>query len=253
VPPDYFSRTGQLWGNPHYDWAAHAKEDYAWWVGRFRWLLGMMDAVRVDHFRGFEGFWSVPARYKTAVHGHWEKGPGKNFFNALQRQLGKIPILAEDLGVITTEVTKLKEAFFLPGMTVLPFSIWKEEGGFHMPQPRQNCFYYSGTHDNDTLLGWLNSIHEKEKDLYCAAALYAGKKETIKPRELVMPLLEAVLKSEARVAIIPVQDWLGLDTDARMNRPATCDGNWNWRLAGGELTQKLARQIRLRVQETNRC
>ena len=253
VPPDYFSRTGQLWGNPHYDWPAHAKEDYAWWSGRMRWLLGMVDTVRVDHFRGFEAFWSVSARCKTAIHGKWVKGPGRQLFQALQRQLGKIPILAEDLGVITDEVVKLKEAFFLPGMTVLPFSIWRESTGFRLPEPEPNSFYYTGTHDNDTLFGWLKSIRTADPGLYAAVTAYADEDETIRPHRLVRSLIDAVLKSEARVAVIPVQDWLGLGEGARMNCPSTCNGNWCWRLAGGELTPKLARQVWKMVHRAKRC
>ena len=254
VPPDYFSRTGQLWGNPHYDWARHAAEDYAWWVRRLRWLFRAVDAVRIDHFRGFEAFWEIPARAKTAVHGKWVKGPAEHFFNSLLRQLGEMPILAEDLGVITPEVVKLKESFFLPGMMIMPFEIWAEEegAGFHLPKPQPNTFFYTGTHDNDTLLGWLNFVQARQPELYEGALEYAQAAPDISPVELVRELIARVLRSEARVAVIPAQDWLGLDTEARMNLPATSQGNWAWRLAGGELTPELARQMRALAIETDR-
>ena len=252
VPPDYFSRTGQLWGNPHYQWSAHAETDYAWWVGRFRWLFRLVDAVRVDHFRGFEAFWEIPARCKTAIHGRWVKGPGQELFQALRRQLGQIPVLAEDLGVITPEVTRLKEAFFFPGMTVLPFSIWREADGFVFPAPEPNSFYYTGTHDNDTLLGWLRILEKTDRELYGATAAYAGLPANTAPRKLARALIESVLGSDARTAIVPLQDWLELDSAARMNHPSTCEGNWCWRLEGCELTPALAGKIRHVVKKTGR-
>ena len=252
VPPDYFCRTGQLWGNPHYDWACHGKEDFAWWAARLRWLFRAVDAIRIDHFRGFEAFWEIPACNKTAAHGKWVKGPAGKLFCSLLGQNGPMPILAEDLGVITPEVVKLKEAFFLPGMAVLPFLIWLEEEGVHLPKPQPNTFFYTGTHDNDTLLGWLKSIHLADPELYAAAAVYGQMNSATMPKGLVRPLIVSVLRSEARVAVIPIQDWLELDTDARMNLPGTCSGNWGWRLSGDELTPKLAREIRELVQETGR-
>lgn len=254
VPPDYFSRTGQLWGNPHYYWPQHEAEDYAWWVGRLRWLFRSVDAVRIDHFRGFEAFWEIPARAKTAVHGKWVKGPAENFFNALLRQLGEIPILAEDLGVITPEVVKLKEAFFLPGMAIMPFLIWREEdgGGYHLPAPTPNTFYYTGTHDNDTLLGWLKSVREEQPELFDGALAYAGVRTGMDPADLVRPLVAKVMRSAARTAMVPLQDWLALDTEARMNRPATDSGNWTWRMAGDELTPGLAAEMRTLAAEAGR-
>lgn len=254
VPPDYFSATGQRWGNPHYDWVQHAKEDYSWWIHRLQWLLRSVDMIRIDHFRGFEAFWEIPIRAKTAIHGKWVKGPAEKFFNALLFQLGEIPILAEDLGVITPEVVKLKESFFLPGMSILPFQIWVEEDGtsIHLPAPQPNTFYYTGTHDNDTLLGWLKFVQKANPDLYEGAVTYAQATPTVSPGKLVRLLIARLMHSEARVAMVPIQDWLGLDTEARMNLPATSSGNWRWRLSGGELTPELAREIKALVVETAR-
>ncbi len=253
VPPDYFCSTGQLWGNPHYDWPRHETEDYAWWIRRIQWLFRAVDAVRIDHFRGFEACWQVPARAKTAVKGNWVKGPAEHFFNALWRQLGPLPIIAEDLGVITPEVVKLKESFFLPGMVILQFEIWPEEASFHLPAPSPNSFYYTGTHDNDTLLGWLKFVRAGEPELFAGAALYAGKKTSISPAKLVRPLVEQLLQSDARVAVVPIQDWLGLNTKSRMNMPSTASGNWSWRLSGAELTTELAAQIRILTEKSQRC
>jgi len=254
VPPDYFSETGQLWGNPHYDWHQHAAEDYAWWIRRLQWLFRSVDTVRVDHFRGFEAFWEISARAKTAVTGRWVKGPAEHFFTALQRQLGEIPILAEGLGVITPEVVKLKEEFFLPGMVIMPFEIWPEADGkgFHLPDPQPNTFYYTGTHDNDTLLGWLKFVQAEQPELYEGALAYAAAKPDVTLNDLVRALVVRVLGSVARAAVIPVQDWLALDTDARMNLPGTSNGNWTWRLSGQELTPELAAEIRTLVLETAR-
>ena len=254
VPPDYFSRTGQRWGNPHYDWAQHAADDYSWWIRRLQWLFRSVDAIRIDHFRGFEAFWEIPVRAKTAIRGKWVKGPAAHFFNALLRQLGEIPILAEDLGVITPEVVKLKESFFLPGMAIMPFLIWPEPDGkaYHLPDPQPNTFYYTGTHDNDTLLGWLNFVKVKQPELYAGALAYAQASSDIPLPALVRALVERVMSSAARVAMIPVQDWLGLDTDARMNLPGTSTGNWAWRLTGTELTPELAQEIHAVVAKTAR-
>lgn len=252
VPPDYFSRTGQLWGNPHYRWEAHAEEGYAWWIRRLRWLLRLVDIVRIDHFRGFEAFWEIPAHCKTAVHGRWVKGPGQDLFHALIRELGDISVLAEDLGVITSEVVQLKDAFFLPGMAVLPFAVWREGAGFHLPSPEPNSFYYTGTHDNDTLLGWLQALRNTDNGLYGAVAAYAGKQEAASPRKLIDPLIGAVLGSEARNVVVPLQDWLGLDSGARMNHPATCTGNWGWRMSKVEFTSSIAKKIKRMTQKTGR-
>ncbi len=252
VPPDYFSKTGQLWGNPHYDWPRHAKEDYAWWIRRIQWLFRAVDAVRIDHFRGFEACWAVPARAKTAVKGKWAKGPAELFFNALWQQLGPVPFIAEDLGVITPEVVKLKDSFFMPGMVILQFEIWPTKTDIHLPTPTPNSLYYSGTHDNDTLLGWLKQIKQNQPAIYNAAAAYAGCKPSTAARNLVNPLIEQVLRSQARIAVIPLQDWLGLDANSRMNRPSTVSGNWSWRLSGGELTPELAAKIASLVEATGR-
>lgn len=253
VPPDYFSKTGQLWGNPHYNWRRHEKQDFAWWVSRIKWLFQLVDAIRIDHFRGFEAYWEIPARAKTAARGRWTKGPGKRFFNAIWRNLGPVPIIAEDLGVITPEVVQMKDAFFLPGMMIMQFEFWSETDRIHLPAPLPNSIYYSGTHDNDTLYGWLRQIRKNQPELFAGAAAYAGRNPSISAAWLVGPLLERMMQSQARTAIIPLQDWLGLGSQARMNMPSTINGNWIWRLTGSELTAELAARIAAQVQASGRC
>lgn len=226
VPPDYFSETGQLWGNPHYDWAEMEKDDYRWWRERFRHLLKLADFVRVDHFRGFEAYWEVPAGEKTAVRGRWVKGPGEKFFLTLEKYLGKLPVIAEDLGVITPEVQALKEKCGFPGMKVLQF-LTEEE--LQAGRKEEDVVYYTGTHDNDTLLGWYRKLNtalpgpEERKKCWEYMALVSG--------------------SGARWAIFPLQDILCLDQEARMNTPGTVEGNWQWRFRAGVLTSSLAAEL----------
>jgi len=232
VPPDYFSPTGQYWGNPLYKWEEMEKDDYLWWRQRIKVLLELVDVIRFDHFRGFEAYWEVPATEKTAVNGSWVKGPGEKFFATLAQYLGELPLIAEDLGFITSEVTALKDKFGFPGMKVLQF-IDREP----WPAPLEesaNWVYYTGTHDNDTLLGWYDEV--------VLSQLSPDSREKWLNNSC-WDLIEAVYQSQAKWAIVPLQDLLCLDTNARMNVPGTVgEDNWQWRFKRDDLTQKLAKR-----------
>ena len=243
VPPDYFSKTGQLWGNPHYLWDRHAETDFSWWTERVRWLMHLADAVRIDHFRGFEAYWVVPAKHKTARNGKWIKGPGRDFFLALYRQLGKLPLVAENLGVITPEVDRLCEAFCFPGMNVAQFSYYKDGDIIREPDPQPNTICYTGTHDNDTTLGWLKMLAEEDPALLSEILCRLGVSDFACFESAVRLLIKKVMQSAAHTAIIPMQDWLGLDSASRMNRPGTASGNWDWRMAREAMTKKLALEM----------
>ena len=224
VPPDYFSATGQLWGNPLYDWAAMAREDYAWWVRRIRCCLRQTDLVRIDHFRGFEAYWEVAATARTAEGGRWVQGPGLGFFEALRRRLGSLPIVAEDLGVITEAVEELRDAFDLPGMKVLQFA-WDEPRNLFQPHNHvPNCVVYSGTHDNDPTNGWWG--------LGCDEATRARVRDYVGGDidEPNWTLIRLGMQSVAHTFVMPVQDVLGLGREGRMNLPGAESGNWDWRL-----------------------
>jgi len=239
VPPDYFSETGQLWGNPLYDWKRCRAEDYAWWIGRLRAALACVDIVRLDHFRGFAAYWEVPASAKTAVNGRWVAGPGAEFFTAVADQLGRLPIVAEDLGVITPEVEALRDRFDLPGMKVLQFA-WSDPTNLFLPHAhRHNCVVYSGTHDNDPTLGWWH--HDTD----------SGTRHFVQ-EYLADPIAEANwtfirlgMMSGAHTFIATMQDVLGLGREARMNLPGAGSGNWDWRMPASAFTdparERLAR------------
>ena len=225
VPPDYFSETGQLWGNPVFDWERMAARDFDWWLARIHFNLNLFDQVRVDHFRGFESFWAIAAEEKTAIVGEWLPAKGFDLFLKLREQFGNMNIIAEDLGVITPEVEKLRDDFGLPGMKILQFAFGSDSENTNLPHNYNSNFVaYTGTHDNDTTLGWFNSIEKKE---------LKGLRRYIKGtgKEMVRQMIEYVWASAAMTAIIPMQDVLGLDTDARMNTPGTASGNWDWRFS----------------------
>lgn len=239
VPPDYFSETGQRWGNPLYRWDRMAEDGYAWWVERFRRTLEMVDVARIDHFRGFEAYWEIPAAEETAVHGRWVPGPGQGFFQALERQLGPLPLIAEDLGIITPEVDTLREELGLPGMRVLQFAF----GGDDPENPHLPANYpaltvaYTGTHDNDTAVGWYRAAGAGER-----AGLGALTERP--PEEIHWAMIEVVMRSPAGLVIVPLQDVLGLGSESRMNTPGTNEGNWDWRFESGDLTPALASRLR---------
>ena len=237
VPPDYFSRTGQLWGNPLYDWEAMRAEGFAWWIERVRGMLHTVDIIRIDHFRGFAASWEIPGGDETAERGRWVAAPGHELFSAIRDALGRLPILAEDLGVITPDVDALRDAFGFPSMRILQFGFNEPP---HLPHNyARNMCVYTGTHDNDTTTGWFNSRAgvgstrtadqiERER-AYCLDYLATG------GREINWDFIRAVLASVADTCIVPLQDVLGLGSEARMNLPATTDGNWAWRFRDGDL------------------
>ncbi|OHD25128.1 MAG: 4-alpha-glucanotransferase [Spirochaetes bacterium GWB1_59_5] len=247
VPPDYFSADGQLWGNPLYAWERHEADGFAWWIARIEAALSLYDMVRIDHFRGLAACWAVPAGEKTARNGSWEAAPGAALLSALVGKLGaELPIVAEDLGFITEDVTALRIRFGLPGMRILQFGFDAEESGRGL-DPRNpflphnyapDCVAYTGTHDNDTLAGWLDSASSDERAFIEAFLGYL-------PADTVRALLREAMKSAAGLAVFPMQDALGLGSEARMNTPSTIGGNWSWRLAempapGDRLARELA-------------
>ncbi len=241
VPPDYFSPTGQLWGNPLYNWELHAADDYAWWKSRFRAVLSLVDIVRLDHFRGFAGYWEIPSSEETAIHGRWVPGPGKAFFYAIQKSLGDLPIIAEDLGVITEDVIELRETFGLPGMKVLVFAFDSDASNEFLPHNyTPDNVVYTGTHDNDTVLGWYQRVDEKERDF---ARRYLARDG----HDISWDLIRTAWASVAVFALAPMQDFLSLDNRARMNYPSTLGGNWSWRMPG-EATRE---PLRARIEELN--
>jgi 4-alpha-glucanotransferase len=250
VPPDYFSATGQLWGNPIYNWDLLKSAGYKWWIERFRAALRLYDIVRIDHFRGFEAYWEVPASERTAMNGRWIKGPGAELFSILRQELGELPIIAENLGVITAEVEQIRHQFGFPGMAILQFAFGNDpQGPTFLPHNYvRNLVAYTGTHDNDTTLGWWNSEGTIDSIRTPADVLkerafartYLG--SVNEPMNWAM--IRAVLASVADTAIIPLQDVLGLGTEARMNLPGTSGGNWRWRFQTGALSSELAAQLR---------
>ena len=235
VPPDYFSETGQLWGNPLYRWEAMAANDYQWWRDRFAHLLKQVDMVRVDHFRGFESYWEIPAGEETAVKGKWKKGPGAAFFQTLERYLGSVPIIAEDLGIITDEVVDLKNTLSYPGMKVLHFCFGYAVQGECPPLGiDRDCVVYTGTHDNNTTIGWYEEDLPKMSGFKECVDTYLGGKKQVNNEELSWGLITLAYQSKARTVIIPMQDLLGLGSTARMNTPGTlADTNWSWRMSSG--------------------
>ena len=238
VPPDYFSATGQLWGNPLYAWDKMRQDRYEWWVKRFEVLLGYVDAVRIDHFRGFEAYWRVPYGEKTAINGKWVPGPGEDLFRQLYERMGDLPIIAEDLGVITPEVEALRDAFNLPGMKILQFAFGSGDDNPYLPENyTENCVVYTGTHDNDTTLGWFQSLVEEER------VLVLDYLKCDKPEQIHWEMIGLAFSSVAKMAIIPLQDLLGLGGNARMNTPSKGQGNWTWRFEQGNLTKALQKRL----------
>jgi len=238
VPPDYFSKTGQLWGNPLYDWKVLEKQNFNWWIQRFRALQKQVDIIRVDHFRGFEAYWAVPAEEITAINGEWIKAPGNKLFSALTKEFGELPIIAEDLGVITKEVENLRDAFDFPGMKILQFAFDSDLNNDYLPHNfRSYCAVYTGTHDNETTLSWYKRSSAERKDFIKS---YLQKEEI----DICWDLLELAWKSNADLAVAPIQDFLCLDNSARMNTPGTPNGNWLWRVTKEQLSPELALRIK---------
>ncbi len=237
VPPDYFSQTGQLWGNPLFRWDRMAQEGYRWWINRVKTTLNLVDVVRLDHFRGFEAYWEVPADEKTAKNGRWVKGPGEKLLLALKDAVGQLPFIAEDLGVITPEVEELRDQFGLPGMKVLQFAFSDSAANPYLPHNHvRNCVVYTGTHDNDTTVGWFEGLNALEREVI---SCYLGHPFQNPCRDLV----RLAFSSVADTVIVPVQDLLCLGPDARMNIPGVASGNWEWRLKPGMLNDQLAAEL----------
>src|ERR1035437_4202103 len=254
VPPDYFSATGQLWGNPIYRWDLLAASGYKWWIERFRASLALFDMVRLDHFRGFESYWEIPAGETTAIHGRWVQGPGEDFLLALQNAFGGLPIVAENLGVITPPVEKLRQQFGLPGMSLLQFAFGTDPQGpsFRPHNYSRDLVAYTGGHDNDTTVGWWSSSGasdstrtpedvRKEHD-FARAYLHFHDDS-----EINWVMIRAVLASVADLSIVPLQDVLGLGSAARMNLPGSVSGNWKWRYRPVVLSPDLSARLRLLV------
>lgn len=242
VPPDYFSETGQCWGNPLYRWDVMERDGYDWWIRRIRSMLSLVDIIRLDHFRGFEKYWEIPAGSKTAVHGRWVQGPGERLFHALSGALGRLPFIAEDLGYITPEVHELRDRLGLPGMRVLQFAFVDQSAeNPHKPYNYiPNCVAYTGTHDNDTTAGWFASETKQGKAERREALRYLG--DDI--RDPVWALIRLVWSSVAGTAILPMQDVLGLGSEARMNLPATTENNWCWKMREDQVPPELAGRLR---------
>ena len=238
VPPDYFSATGQRWGNPLYNWDEMASRGFTWWIERLRRLMTQVDRVRVDHFRGFESAWEIPASHPTAEHGRWSAGPGESIFQAAEASLGKLPIIAEDLGLITPEVEALRDRLGFPGMRVLQFGFNGGPDHPYLPHryPTQ-CVAYTGTHDNDTSLGWYEAAPQAEKEA-CRRYLRSN------GAQIAWDLTRAVWGSPANTAIVPMQDLLELGSAARMNTPGTTEGNWAWRVLKSQLSDQLAKRVK---------
>jgi 4-alpha-glucanotransferase len=247
VPPDYFSTTGQLWGNPLYDWEIMGHQKYAWWIGRFQAMLELFDIIRVDHFRGFEAAWHVPAGEKTAINGTWVKAPGTVLFDAVSASLGNVPVIAEDLGVITPEVVALRERYDFPGMKIVQFAFDSGPSNPYLPHNHQKkSVVYTGTHDNDTTPGWYGSLSDAQRK---RVSYYVGGRGD----DTVECLLRTVLMSVANTAIIPLQDLIGLGSEARMNVPGTAFGNWGWRFTWDMVSCDLAGHVRDQIECYDRC
>lgn len=240
-PPDAFSKTGQLWGNPLYRWEYHKKTDYAWWMQRLKKCFDMYDVVRIDHFRAFDAYYSIPAGSKTAEIGSWEPGPGFALFGQMKKELGKRDVIAEDLGFLTPSVLRLVKKTGFPGMKVLQFAFGDGAENAYLPHNYdRNCVVYTGTHDNDTVLGWYEKLSSKTGK-HCNK--YFGIDET-EGKELRWKFIRAALSSVADLAIIPMQDYLGLGSEARINTPSTLGGNWVWRMKKGAFTDKLVKKMK---------
>jgi len=258
VPPDYFSATGQLWGNPIYRWGAHAASEYAWWIARFRRALEMLDMIRLDHFRGFEAYYEIPGGDSTAVSGKWMKGPGAAFFEAVAAALGDLPILAENLGVITPEVEGLRNRFGFPGMAILQFAFGKDPQApdFKPHNYVHHLVAYTGTHDNDTVVGWWTStggadstrtLQDVEKEME-----FARRYLNTDGREINWVMIRTLVASIADTVLFPLQDLLGVGSEGRMNLPGTPSGNWHWRFGTESLTPAMAARLKVLSQTYDR-
>ena len=258
VPPDYFSATGQLWGNPLYRWDVHKAQGYRWWAKRLRKIFEAVDIVRIDHFRGFEAYWEIPGNAETAINGKWVKGPDADLFESLKHQLGDVAIIAEDLGIITPPVDQLRDRFHLPGMRVLQFAFGNDaKAADYRPESYPpHCVVYTGTHDNDTTVGWFRS--EPGKDSTRTREDVENERRSIlgylrsDGSQIHWDLIALAFRSKANTAVVPLQDVMGLGTDARMNIPGTTSGNWRWRFTWDMLTPEMKSHMRELTESTGR-
>jgi len=242
VPPDYFTAHGQLWGSALYDWRELRRTGFRWWIERFRRTFALVDVTRIDHFRGFVSYWAVPETHRTARHGRWRRGPGAAVFRAAEAELGQLPVIAEDLGVITEAVDRLRIQLGVPGTRVLQFGLAGRRTSRHRPENVvEDCVVYTGTHDNDTAAGWFRSLPASQR---AATGLDPGEPH--------WSLIRTALRTRARLAIVPAQDLLGLGSSARMNHPGRMRGNWRWQLERGQLTMDLAARLRAETASAGR-
>jgi 4-alpha-glucanotransferase len=238
VPPDYFSETGQLWGNPIYEWQAMQADKFSWWAARFSHEMSRVDIVRLDHFIGFTRHWQVPGDDETAENGEWVSAPGRDLFTTLAANLGDLPVIAEDLGALTDEVDELRDEFGFPGMRILQYAFGGDAANRDLPHNyHQDCVAYTGTHDNDTVVGWYKTAPRNVR-AHCRKYLH------FRGGQVNWAFISGVLASVADIAMIPMQDLLGLGSESRMNVPATGTGNWQWRMSDGEFTQEIAARLR---------
>jgi 4-alpha-glucanotransferase len=256
VPPDYFSPTGQLWGNPVYRWRRLQKDNFQWWIQRIETTLSTVDIVRLDHFRGFESFWMVEQGESNAIRGGWMKAPGEELFTVLQEKLGQLPIIAEDLGVITPEVEELRDAFEFPGMKVLQFAFGegRDDSFFPSNYPDENCVVYTGTHDNDTTVGWFEKFPEDlQQDILIGLEQLSEEVAQLRQDGVEWAFIWLAMQSIANQSVFPLQDILGLDSEARMNVPGEADGNWGWRCPVGVLTDDISDRLRTLTESCDRA
>lgn len=247
VPPDYFSETGQRWGNPHYDWDYMQQENFQWWRERLSYHFECFDLVRIDHFRGLEAAWEIPVEEPTAINGEWGKVPGDRLLSALQTTMGNLPLVAEDLGVITPEVIALRDGFKLPGMAILQFAFDHFADNPHKPENvHENVVYYSGTHDNDTLVGWYQSLEAEQREVVMQALWLDN------DAHIIEALIATLLASRAQLVMLPWQDLLKLDSTARMNTPGTTVGNWTWQFSWSDVPRDLATTWKTKLQQHKR-
>jgi len=244
-PPDYFSSTGQLWGNPLYNWKIMRRRGYSWWIERMRAAFELYDIVRIDHFRGFDSYWEIPATAKTAKTGRWAKGPGIEIFKTIKNELGDLPIIAEDLGFLTEGVKKLLKDSGYPGMKILEFAFdSNKENGYLPHKYSKNSVAYTGTHDNDTIIGWYKNEKKDIKEYVKKYLMKYLKLKKINEEKINDIFIEALWKSNSNLTIVQMQDFLGIDNRGRMNIPSTLGNNWKWRLKGDELTDELSKKIK---------
>lgn len=247
VPPDYFAEEGQRWGNPQYDWKKMQQDNFRWWQTRISHMFQLFDIVRIDHFRGLQACWMIPAASETAIEGFWQETPGDELLHALQQHISDLPIVAEDLGVITPEVTALREKYELPGMTVLQFAFDAFDDNPHKPKNfSSNNVVYTGTHDNNTTTGWFNELQQHEKDFVFQVL------ETDHRDDIANCLIETALHSKANTAIVPLQDILGLGSEARMNTPGLTENNWQWKFEWSQLEDETCKNLRNHIDQSGR-